>query len=149
MPDVVYADKPETILWTSRDGGRKTNHVLMGTWLKILQEDNGWYEVQPRSNRGKGGWVPISHTRSTPVLKVFFVDVGQGDGAIIEAPNGRILIDGGPNKGHYNFLRHRYWPIIKTGEKVHFDAVVVSHPDFDHFAGLTHALKDPDFTFGK
>jgi hypothetical protein len=26
---------------------------------------------------------------------------------------------------------------------------VVSHPDFDHFAGLTHALKDPDFTFGK
>jgi hypothetical protein len=121
----------------------------MGTWLKVLQKDGAWYEVEPRSNRGKGGWVRKSHTRTTPVLKVFFVDVGQGDGAIIEAPNGRLLIDGGPSKGFYKFLRHRYGPLIKAKEKVHFDAVVVSHPDMDHFKGLTYALNDPDFTFGK
>lgn len=149
MPSVVYADQSETILRKSKSSSASAaNHVLMGTWLEVLQEDGAWYEVQPRSNRGPGGWVRKSDTRDTPVLKVFVVDVGQGDGMIVEGPGKRLLIDGGPNKGFYKFLRHRYWPIIKTGEKVHFDALVVSHPDMDHFRGLTYALRDPDFTFG-
>lgn len=150
MPNIVYADKPETVLQKSRsNNARAVNHVLLGTWLKVLQEDGAWYEVEPRPNRGKGGWVRKSHTRTTAALKMFFVDVGQGDGAIVEAPNGRLLIDGGPSKSYYKFLRHRYWPLIEAGEQVHFDAVVVSHPDTDHFKGLTHVLNDPDFTFGK
>src|SRR5262245_49021009 len=34
--------------------------------------------------------------RDKPILKVRFVDVGQGDGAVIETPSGKIiLIDGG------------------------------------------------------
>jgi hypothetical protein len=37
--------------------------------------------------------------------------------------------------------------MIETGEKVHFDAVVMSHPDTDHYKGLTHALNDTDFSF--
>lgn len=148
-PSVVYADEPETILYKSKSAGAKEeNHVLMGTWLQVLQEDGSWYQVKPRSNRGKGGWVRKSHTRPTPVLKVFVVDVGQGDGAIVEGPNGVVLIDGGPSKKYHSFLRSRYWPIIKTGTKIHVDAVVVSHPDTDHFRGLTHVLNDPDFTFG-
>ena len=150
MTTIVYADKPETILQgRPSSSARAVNHVLMGTWLKVLGEDGAWYEVEPRANRGKGGWVRKSHTRATPALKIFVVDVGQGDGAIVEAPNGRLLIDGGPSKSYYRFLRHRYWPLIKAGEKVHFDAVVVSHPDMDHFRGLTHALNDPGFTFGE
>ena len=150
MTTIVYADKPETILQgRPSSSARAVNHVLMGTWLKVLGEDGAWYEVEPRANRGKGGWVRKSHTRATPALKIFVVDVGQGDGAIVEAPNGRLLIDGGPSKSYYRFLRHRYWPLIKAGEKVHFDAVVVSHPDMDHFRGLTHALSDSDFTFGE
>ena len=106
MPNIVYADKPETILQKCfNSSARAVNHVLMGTWLKVLQADGAWYEVEPRSNRGKGGWVRKSHTRTTPALKIFFVDVGQGDGAIVEAPNGRLLIDGGPSKSYYKFLR--------------------------------------------
>jgi hypothetical protein len=149
MPTIVFADKPETILRkNASNSARAANHVLMGTWLKVLTEDGAWYKVEPRPNRGEGGWVRKSHTRANPALKVFFVDVGQGDGAIVEAPNGRLLIDGGPNKGYYNFLRHRYKPLIDSGEKVHFDAVVVSHPDMDHFKGITYALNDQNFTFG-
>lgn len=150
MTTVVYANEPETILRKQRNHtASAANHVLMGTWLEVRDEEGAWYHVQPRSNRGKGGWVLKSHTRELPVLKVFFVDVGQGDGAIVEGPDGRILIDGGPNKGFYKFLRHRYWPLIKNGEPVHFDALVASHPDMDHFRGLTYALRDPDFTFGR
>ena len=149
MPTIVYANKSETILRkTKSNSASAANHVLMGTWLRVLQEDGAWYEVEPRPNRGKGGWVRKADTRDTPALKVFVVDVGQGDGLIIEGPGKRVLIDGGPSKGYYNFLRHRYWPIIAGGDTVHFDAVVVSHPDMDHFKGLTYALNDPDFTFG-
>ncbi len=149
MATIVYANQYETILRKSKTNSSKAeNHVLMGTWLEVLSEDGDWYEVKPRPNRGKGGWVRKSHTRDTPVLKIFVVDVGQGDGLIIEGPGKRILIDGGPSKGFYNFMRHRYWPIIQNGEKVHFDALVVSHPDMDHFKGLTYALRDKDFTFG-
>ena len=146
---VVFANHSETVLRKRpRRNAGAANHVLMGTWLQVLEEDGDWLRVEPRSNRGSGGWVLQSHTRSKPALKVFFVDVGQGDGAIVEAPNGRLLIDGGPSKAYYQFLRHRYKPLIEVGEKVHFDAVVVSHPDTDHFQGLTHALNDQDFTFG-
>ncbi len=146
---VVFANKPETILRKHpRSNASAANHVLMGTWLQVLECNDRWLKVKPRSNRGSGGWVSKSDTRSMPALKVFFVDVGQGDGAIVEAPNGRLLIDGGPNKGFHNFLRHRYKPLIDNCEKVHFDAVVVSHPDTDHFQGLTHVLNDRDFTFG-
>lgn len=146
---IVYGDRPETVLRVRPlASAAASNHVLMGTWLRVVQEDGDWYEVMPRANRGRGGWVQKSHTRPRPALKVFFVDVGQGDGAIVEAPNGRMLVDGGPNKGYYNFLRHRYWPLIRAGEKVHVDAVVISHPDMDHFKGIIYALNDPDFTFG-
>ena len=149
MATVVYGNRPETILRTSKsDNASATNHVLFGTWLEVVQEDGAWYEVKPRPNKGKGGWVRKAHTRSNPGLRIFVVDVGQGDGAIVEGPDKRILIDGGPTKGYYNFLKHRYRPLINAGEKVHFDAVVVSHPDMDHFRGLTYTLNDPNFTFG-
>lgn len=63
MP-IVYANQAETILRSSSSNSAGvTNHVLMGTWLNVLQEDGAWYEVQPRPNRGPGGWVRKSHTR--------------------------------------------------------------------------------------
>ena len=146
---IIYANQPETMLRSrARRSARRTNHVLMGTWLEVLAETEDWYEVKPRSNRGNGGWVLKSDTRADPILKVFFVDVGQGDGAIVEGPQGRILIDGGPTKKYHEFLKHRYKPLIDNGEAVHFDAVVVSHHDMDHFQGLTHTLNDSNFTFG-
>ena len=78
IPSVVYADEPETILYNSKStSSKEENHVLMGTWLEVLQEDGSWYQVKPRSNRGKGGWVRKSDTRTTPVLKLFVVDVGR------------------------------------------------------------------------
>ena len=150
MPTIVYGNRPETILRQSaNENARKTNHVLMGTWLEVVDTDGQWLKVKPRSNRGRGGWVHQDDVRSEPALKIFFVDVGQGDGAIVESPSKRLLIDGGPGKGFYNFLKHRYRPIFDLGEKVHFDAMIVSHPDTDHYRGLTHALKDSRFTFGK
>lgn len=148
MSDVVYGNRPETVLRaTPKASGRERNHVLLGTWLKVQSTQGNWLEVET-AGRGPGGWVHKSDVRETPALKVFFVDVGQGDGAIIESPTGNLLIDGGPNRNFHSFLRHLYGPTIASGKKIHFDAVIMSHPDFDHFNGLTRVLQDDDFTFG-
>ena len=148
MSNVVYGNHPETIL---RDApshdARKTNHVLLGTWLKVNAKNGNWLQVET-AGRGPGGWVHSDDVRKKSCLKVFFVDVGQGDGAIIESPNGNLLIDGGPSKGFHSFLKHLYGPTIEAGEKIHFDAVIMSHPDMDHYFGLTRVLQDRNFTFG-
>jgi hypothetical protein len=147
-PSVVYGDRPETILRLAPSrSARVTNHVLLGTWLEVVGSDSGWYQVKT-GGRGPGGWVERGHVSEIPAFKAFFVDVGQGDGAIVEAPNGRMLIDGGPSSGYHHFLKHLYWHTIRREGSVHFDAVVMSHPDSDHFHGLTRVLKDPRFTFG-
>ena len=143
-----YAARPETVLREApRASARAVNHVLMGTRLEEAETDGAWVRVNTLG-RGRSGWVHATDLRDRSILKVFFVDVGQGDGAIVESPTGSLLIDGGPSRGFHAFLRHRYRYLFRRGETVHFDALVVSHPDSDHFHGLTRVLRDRDFTFG-
>ncbi len=81
MPKYVYGDKPETILYPSaKKSSRRNNHVLMGSILEVVDERDDWLKVDSLG-KGKSGWVNKNDVRDTPILKVFFVDVGQGDGA--------------------------------------------------------------------
>ena len=148
MPRYVYGDKPETILRAStRSRARRVNHVLLGSLLEVVGEQGNFFEVDTLG-KGEGGWVNKSDVRDFPVLKVFFVDVGQGDGAIVESPEGIILVDGGPNTNFYRFLKYRYRRILRSGQPVEIKAMVVSHPDYDHYNGLTSVLKDARFKIG-
>jgi competence protein ComEC len=84
-------------------------------------------------------WLPqstSSHTRS-PYLQVHFLDVGQGDSALIETPSGaQVLIDGGADG---NVLRELS-QVMDFGDKT-IDMVVGTHPDKDHIGGLIDVLK--------
>ena len=145
----VFGNRPETVLRsrpTKSSGGK---HVLMGTWLNVLQIQGDWLFVEKR-DRSKQGWVHRQDITETSPLKIFYVDVGQGDGAIVESPQGLILIDGGPNRGYYDYLKKRAQPVVDAGDgPVHIHALVVSHPDDDHFQGFTRLLEDRNFTFGR
>ena len=78
--------------------------------------------------------------RETSVLKVRFVDVGQGDGAIIESPKGQIVVlDGGEEDNLYNYFTAAWAHELRTGP-VELAAIVVSHGDADHFSGLTRLV---------
>lgn len=70
------------------------------------------------------------------VLRVNFVDVQQGDGAVIEAPNGKlILVDGGDNQMFARYLAGRFRGTSDAKPK-DVDCILVTHGDADHFAGL-------------
>lgn len=74
--------------------------------------------------------------RDTPLLKVRFVDVGQGDAAIIETPGGQlVLVDGGEDRHLANYMSSS-WSHVLRRAPLRIGAVVVTHGDADHFAGL-------------
>jgi len=70
-------------------------------------------------------------------LKVVFFDIGQGDSAFIETPQGhQVLIDGGPSGKKLLEKLSNYIPFWdKT-----LDLIVLTHPDYDHLAGLVYVL---------
>lgn len=140
----VFGNEPETLIYETDKLKKVVNHVLLGTRLDVVSETNNAFEVSSRG-KGRSGWVKKEDVRDTPILKIFFVDVGQGDGAIIESPEGVILLDGGPTTKFYKFLLYRYKQILKDEGKVNIKAIIMSHPDWDHFNGLTSVLNDDRF----
>ncbi len=69
------------------------------------------------------------------VLHFHFVNVGQGDSTVIQAPDGQImLIDGGdPNTGIVQYMQ-------SLGVK-RIDLMVATHPHADHISGLVQVLQ--------
>mgnify|MGYP000672261388 CR=1 FL=1 len=142
--ETVYGNKAETLIFKTDKFKRVINHVLLGTRLDVVNEKQDAYEIDARG-RGKSGWVKKKDVRNTPILKIFFVDVAQGDGAIIESPEGIILLDGGPSSKYYKFILHRYKRILKDEGEINIKAIIMSHPDWDHFNGLTPIINDSRF----
>ncbi|MEK7635452.1 MAG: MBL fold metallo-hydrolase [Patescibacteria group bacterium] len=72
------------------------------------------------------------------LLKVVFLDVGQGDAIYIEAPNGnQILIDGGPSKAVLRELS-KVMPFYDRS----IDVVLATHADQDHVGGLPDVISN-------
>ena len=70
-------------------------------------------------------------------LTVRFLDVGQGDAALIITPAGnQILVDGGPD----NTLIHKIGRALPLWDRT-IELVVVSHPHADHLVGLVELLR--------
>lgn len=87
-------------------------------------------------------WSAVFHAQSR-VLRVTFLNIGQGDAIFIEAPGGRqMLIDGGPDQSVLRELAHEMSFFDRT-----IDVVVATHPDKDHIFGLTSVLNRYDVSY--
>lgn len=127
----------------------KTFVLFWGDQVKITgkQDDRQVVEFKPRewSEPDKkyktvtyAGLLPKkTKFRDDSVLKVRFVDIGQGDGAIVETPKGQILfIDGGEEEHMRRYINVAYSHVLRT-KALDCAALIVTHGDADHFAGLT------------
>jgi competence protein ComEC len=69
-------------------------------------------------------------------LHVYFLDVGQGDGILIQTPSGRqLLIDGGPSPAQ---LLNELGEVMPFWDRT-LDIVTVTNPDKDHMDAQTQA----------
>jgi len=65
-------------------------------------------------------------------LRVWMLDVGQGDSLLIEMPTGeRVLIDGGRDKS----VLSKIGTILPPWDR-RIDVIIPTHPDADHITGL-------------
>jgi competence protein ComEC len=78
------------------------------------------------------------------VLRATFLDVGQGDAAIVDLPDGEgLMVDGGGLVGSPIDVGVRVVaPELRARRRSALAAVVLSHPHPDHFGGLATGLDD-------
>jgi competence protein ComEC len=80
----------------------------------------------------------IYQTRFNQDLRVTYLDVGQGNSALIQFPGReRMLIDGGGfSMGNSDMGRMTVAPFLWHSKMLRVDYLVLSHPEADHMNGL-------------
>jgi len=85
----------------------------------------------------------LNGTYSGGILKVSFIDVGEGDSILIQTPTGKnVLIDGGKIEATNTVESYLHTSGITT-----LDDVIATHADSDHIGSLDSVIKD--FSIGK
>jgi competence protein ComEC len=74
-------------------------------------------------------------------LALHFLDVGQGDGAVLRTPRGRwVVIDAGPASERSDAGTRVVVPFLERHGAGSVAAVVISHAHLDHIGGVTAVL---------
>lgn len=73
-------------------------------------------------------------------LSVTFLDVGQGDGIVMQTRNHTILVDGGSSSVR-TLGENRLEPFLKSNAAMDIDYAFVTHADTDHISGLIYLLE--------
>ena len=89
-----------------------------------------WWLISPRSIGDGDRW------------RVTFLDVGQGDSAVLELPDGQtVLIDGGTRYERFDMGRGVVGPFLWNQGIRRLDHVIGTHPQLDHVGGLIWVLR--------
>ena len=78
-------------------------------------------------------------------LHVTFIDVGQGDAALVRFPRGStMLVDAGglPGSGSFDIGERVVAPVLRASGVRRLDALVLSHGDADHIGGAPAVVRE-------
>ncbi len=83
--------------------------------------------------------VHVRHTEQpVGLLRATFVDVGQGDAALVDLPDGTLLVvdvggapNGGPDPGERALV-----PLLRARRRARIEHLALTHPHPDHYGGL-------------
>lgn len=147
--------KFKTPLKAEQDDGATRAWLLWGDHVLVVRHSGAFARVRAR---GEEGWVPLSVLGDEGLLELYVVDVGQGDGVLMRTPDDNWhVIDGGvkndaqmTKKGMANFVRWKFQNDLER-DAVDLHAIILTHPDFDHYGGLIDLLQGkvqrPDRSF--
>ncbi|MGB6231298.1 MAG: MBL fold metallo-hydrolase [Litorimonas sp.] len=125
----------------------KVRDARWGDWLDIQADDpDGWSRIRWGT---KTYYIRTENVVETRPLEVLFVDVGQGDGAILTSSETgdaeRIyIVDAGKSS---NMARLVDWRFGKVLDRFDFEAAIVTHPDWDHYGGFQALFDNPKYGF--
>lgn len=129
-------------------GSARAGYLAAGERAELIDTLPYWYEIAlPDSGSGyvSRAWTTVigdadvmaiaAEMTETTDFAVHIVDVGTGDGILIDVGDQEILIDGGWDKTPFNTYLTKHdliqWPV---------ELVVVTHADYDHWSGLRKVL---------
>lgn len=140
-----FAGYPTAYVYEAPDGKTVVKQLLWGDWLAVKPDaaPEGWRAVRAR---GENGFMRESDIQDERLLEVVFVDIGQGDGALVVTPQDRhMVIDAGEGDNMFRFLRWRYGGFEAPRA---FESFVISHPDADHYRGFEALFDEPNIRVG-
>jgi competence protein ComEC len=139
-------------------GGHLIRAAELGSaWPWVVTLIVGLWAIGPRNTRAEAfrrgswasiaalwvsllwGWAGSGDTGSG--LALHFLDVGQGDGAVLRTPAGRwVLIDAGPRGDHSDAGRRVVVPFLASHDVRGLAVAFVSHAHADHLGGVLSVL---------
>jgi len=131
---------------TVTTGSKTKRYELL--WGDLCHEKSKAGGVSHVHARGREGTMPSADLTADPkLLEIYMIDVGQGDGLLMKTPDGKWhMLDGGrpaadqmTRKTAANFVRWKFIQDLRK-TKVSIENVILTHPDLDHYGGLTDLL---------
>jgi beta-lactamase superfamily II metal-dependent hydrolase len=152
----VYYGKTSGSLKSTAAGGT-SKPVIWGDWLDVEEEapPSADFIVNWKVRDPQTGSIGIekcrvkkADTQAQALLEMVFLDVGQGDGCVVNVPDGTrqrtIIVDAGLGDNTHNFLK---WRFRYVDSNAAFEAAVITHPDSDHYKGFQSIFDDDRITF--
>lgn len=168
LGDEVYAGYPDAHVFNFKRNSNnqlklsRVKHLLWGDWIKVSDYDyqadpgadiqnaaeqalvqNTSAQMVPVRVRGVSGYMHAADIQKERLLEIVFVDVGQGDGALMVTPDDRkYVIDAGVGDNMRRYLAWRFADFKKLLKD--FDGLIITHPDQDHYFGFQELVDHLD-----
>ncbi|MDO5409240.1 MAG: DNA internalization-related competence protein ComEC/Rec2 [Lachnospiraceae bacterium] len=84
----------------------------------------------------------LLHRLPSDELVIHFLDVGQGDGMIMEIPGGSTFCIDGGSSSQKKLEEYVYEPYLSYAGIDSVDCWLITHPDSDHYSGMYQLLKN-------
>lgn len=139
----------QTELTYRADGEDRRVALIWGDCVQVIARGGDMCQVRARDYYGE---VPADHLVESPLLEVYFIDVGQGDGVLVRTPDRRhLLVDGGLERTKQHTGKNAAdfvdWKFFRDyGDfRVRLDSLMASHSDNDHYGGLHDLVRQDNF----
>ncbi|MCB1906007.1 MAG: hypothetical protein KDH15_01450 [Rhodocyclaceae bacterium] len=146
MAEIDYVSTETARMFMDEAGDAERGVALWGDSVRVLHRGPQRTRVHVRS-RSAERWIDNDALGGRPLLELYFIDVGQGDGTLIVTPERKhVLIDGGwtrkyqpTGKNAADFVDWKFHSDYGLDE-IHLDCMIASHCDADHYGGLGDLL---------